>query len=477
MSSTAAAGRTIAGFRLQSVIGEGAMGTVYLAGDEHGGRVAVKLLAPQLAQDERFRRRFLRESQLAAALDHPNIVPVLDASEHEGVLYLAMRFVDGVDLRELLRREGRLDAERALHLLAQVADALDAAHAAGLVHRDVKPGNVLVTPGTDGEQAYICDFGLARHVSTASSLTTDRGLVGTIDYIPPEQIEGASVDGRADVYSLGCMLFECLTGARPFERESDLSVVFAHLNEPPPRVSELRPDLPRTLDGVVATALAKSPAARYATSGELIAAARAALEGRRIQRRRPRARVLLAAALVPVATAAVVGGLLLRKDQPVPPGPAITATSIGGARLGLRATDYKRQLGAPWETGRHVESEHVTLTFPKQELAVYFKGLTDTAVEITTWNRAYRTAAGVGPCSTLKELKRAYGKRLKPSEFNTINGVVFAYKVGETLLFASNDQRIVETVALYYGDAPDALEPGGSLSFAGFVALSSTRCG
>src|SRR5215471_535153 len=273
-------GTVLADFRVRSLIGEGAMGAVYLAEDlSRSRRVALKVLTQELADDDRFRQRFLRESQLAASLDDPNIVPVVASGEQEGVLYLAMEYVDGLDLRELLRREGRLEPGRALALLTQVASALDAAHAAGLVHRDVKPGNILVATESDGERAYVCDFGLARHVSSVSSLTGERGFVGTIDYIPPEQIEGGTIDGRADVYSLGCVLYECLAGERPFERDSELSVVFAHLNEPPPRLSERRPELPVEFDAVFETALAKSPNERYSTCDELAAAAGAALEG------------------------------------------------------------------------------------------------------------------------------------------------------------------------------------------------------
>ena len=169
-----------------------------------------------------------------------------------------MAYVEGSDLRELLRREGRLDPERALEIVGQVAEALDAAHAPGSFTGTSSRGTSS-SPTADGEHVYVCDFGLARHVSSVSSLTGERGFVGTIDYVPPEQIEGGTIDGRADVYSLGCVLFECLAGARPFERESELSVVFAHLNEPPPRLSELRPELPRAFDDVFATALAKSP--------------------------------------------------------------------------------------------------------------------------------------------------------------------------------------------------------------------------
>src|ERR687887_672476 len=286
-------GTVLAGFRVRSLLGEGAMGAVYLAeGISTGQRVALKLLAPELARDERFRRRFLRETEIAASLEHAHVVRTLGSGQTDGQLYLAMAYVEGSDLRSVLRRDGRLGPERAVELVAQVAGALDAAHAAGLVHRDVKPGNILVTQGPEGERAYVCDFGLARHVSSVSSLTGERGFVGTIDYVPPEQIEGGRIDGRADVYSLGCVLYECLTGERPFDRETELSVVFAHLNEPAPRPSDVRPELPDAFDAVFETALAKSPDDRYSTCGELVAAARAALQGKVLARRRHRRRAL-----------------------------------------------------------------------------------------------------------------------------------------------------------------------------------------
>ncbi|MGB2952133.1 MAG: ABC transporter substrate-binding protein [Gaiellaceae bacterium] len=311
MQSGVRTGTVIAGFRVDSLIGEGAMGAVYLAEEvATGRRVALKLLAPELARDDRFRQRFMRESRVASSLDHPHIVPPVAAGEHEGVLFLAMAYVDGVDLRELLRRERRLEPQRAVELIAQIADALDAAHAAGLVHRDVKPGNILVSSNGDGEHAYVCDFGLARHVSSVSSLTGERGFVGTIDYVPPEQIEGGTIDGRADEYSLGCVLFECLTGERPFDRESELSVVFAHLNEPAPRLSEARPDLPAAFDAVFATALAKSPDDRYSTCAELARAARAALQGKTLRPRRALRRLLVAGAVVLAATGAAIGGVI-----------------------------------------------------------------------------------------------------------------------------------------------------------------------
>jgi serine/threonine protein kinase/streptogramin lyase len=316
MASKVAIGEVFAGFRVEALIGEGAMGAVYLARDaRQGRRIALKVLAPELARDERFRQRFLRESELAASLDHPHIVSTVGTGEEDGDLYLAMEYVEGSDLRELLRQEGRLDPERTLDLLDQIAEALDEAHRRGLVHRDVKPGNILVAELPGRPHAYICDFGLARHVSSVSSLTGDRGFVGTIDYVPPEQVEGGSIDGRADVYSLGCVLFECLAGARPFVRDSELSVVFAHLNEPPPRLSDLRPDLSEMYDEVFATALAKSPDERYSTCGELMAAARAAIHGKVFLRRRlRRRRMLFAAGLTLIVVSALIGAILALHD-------------------------------------------------------------------------------------------------------------------------------------------------------------------
>jgi ABC-type transport system substrate-binding protein/predicted Ser/Thr protein kinase len=330
-------GTVVAGFRVKSLVGEGAMGAVYLAEEiSSGGRVALKLLAPELVRDERFRRRFLRETELAASLDHPHVVPTLASGEEDGTLYLAMAYVDGSDLRKLLRSEGRLDPERALTLIEHVAGALDAAHAAGLVHRDVKPGNILVTRGDEGEHAYVCDFGLARHVSSVSSLTSERGFVGTIDYVPPEQIEGGTIDGRADVYSLGCVLYECLAGAGPFERDSELAVLFAHLNDSPPRLTDVRPDLPEAFDAFFATALAKSPADRYSTCRELVDAARAALQGRVLARRRRRRRqALVAGAAVLVAAGTAVGAVLATRGGHAPGTAAEQSISLQPSAVNL----------------------------------------------------------------------------------------------------------------------------------------------
>lgn len=268
------AGTELGAYRLERVIGRGGMGVVYLAEHRHlRRRVALKLLDPELADDAEFRERFLRESRVAASLDHPSVVTVHDAGEADGHLYIAMQYLDGTDLAQMLREQGALEPARALAILGQVADALDTAHAAGVVHRDVKPGNVLI----DERRAYLTDFGLTRRISSDSALTRRGDFVGTVDYMSPEQIQGAALDGRADVYSLGCVLYHALAGSVPYPRASEVSVIYAHMQEPPPSVVSASGALPSALDAVVARALAKRRDHRYGTCGELIAAAEAAL--------------------------------------------------------------------------------------------------------------------------------------------------------------------------------------------------------
>lgn len=273
-------GRRIAGYLLEDEIGRGGMAVVYRARDLRLGRtVAVKLLAPELARNDTFRQRFTHESRVAASIDHPHIVPVFEAGETEGVLYLAMRHVEGRDLRALLDREGRLPLETVCRMALQVASALDAAHAHDLVHRDVKPGNILVAAGTDGdhpEHLYLTDFGLTKKSLSLTGFTRVGQFVGTLDYVAPEQISGRPVDGRCDVYSLACVVFEMLTGAPPFRREEDMALLWAHQYDPPPALTALRPELPAAVDAVLARALAKSPDDRYGTCRGFVTALRTA---------------------------------------------------------------------------------------------------------------------------------------------------------------------------------------------------------
>ena len=267
-------GAEVSGYRVDELIGRGGMGEVYRAWDERLERnVALKILIPRLADDDAFRERLLRESRLAASLDHPNVVPVYDAGEADGRFFLAMRYVEGTDLRAVLRGEGALSPERAIDIAAQVAGALDAAHERGLVHRDVKPSNVLLD---ERGHCYLADFGLTQSVSSQGQ-APDESLLGTLDYVAPEQIRGGDVDGRADVYSLGCLLFECLTGEVPFARPSEVATLYAHLEDEPPRPSERRPELPVDLDGVLGRAMAKDADDRQPSCTALVEAARSAL--------------------------------------------------------------------------------------------------------------------------------------------------------------------------------------------------------
>src|SRR5215217_447826 len=282
MSPDPAAGTEVAGYRIIERAGSGGMGVVYRAEETGlGGRpVALKLLPPALAGDPDFRARFLREMRVAAAIDHPNIVPIYRAGEDRGLLYLAMRYVHASDLRRVLETEGRLDPVRTLSILDQVARALDAAHARGLVHRDVKPANILLAPPVidgDPEHVYLVDFGLARSDSDDRSIGGAGSFLGTPRYAAPEQAAGLPVDGRTDGYALGCVLYECLTGHPPFPGGSGEAVLLAHLESPPPRVTALRPDLPPAIDQVVARALAKVPEDRFPSCRALVTAARQAL--------------------------------------------------------------------------------------------------------------------------------------------------------------------------------------------------------
>src|SRR4249919_2017115 len=273
------AGDEFAGYRIERRLGRGGMGILYLAVEPGlDRRVALKLIAPEAVAEDLFAKRFAEESRIAASIEHPNVVPIYAAGEEGGVPFIAMRYVAGSDLGHRLVREGRLAPERAVALIAQVANGLDAIHAAGLVHRDVKPANVLLSGG-EADHAYITDFGVARNVATQSGLTQTGRFVGTLDYVAPEQISGAAVDARVDVYALGCLLFKLLTGEVPFPREGEAARLYAHLNDPPPAPSLYAPEVSMALDDVVIRAMSKVPEDRYPSAGDLGRAAVAALSG------------------------------------------------------------------------------------------------------------------------------------------------------------------------------------------------------
>ncbi len=442
-------GTTFAGYRIERVLGRGGMSIVYLA--EHPrlkNAVALKLLAPELAEDDVFRERLLRESRLAASISHPNVIPVYDTGEEDGTLFISMRFVDGEDLRELLHG-GPLSPERVSAVCAQVAAALDAAHLRGLVHRDVKPANVLVQ--REPWHVYVADFGLTKHTDARSGATAS-GLVGTIDYMAPEQIEGRAVDGRADVYSLGCIAFECLTGRPPFQADTEVAVLWAHMRSEPPDISELDRSLPRALDGVLRRALAKDPGDRHASCAELAADLEAATGSRRRRRtsssrlavrvRRPRVRRRwLRPALIGAAAGAAVGAAVVGVVYGGAGGDARTVTVVrrpalapaertlaGFVPAALRRScehappptlDFDASVSCRAGAGTRVQYSHAVsgtrmraqlladavthgvATFGAPVSPVGRCGQTPTAIRdwafVTTGNRAQITRAGAGP--------------------------------------------------------------------------------
>ncbi len=320
-----AEGDEFAGYRIERRLGRGGMGVLYLAiepGLER--RVALKLIAPEAAADEVFTRRFAEESKIAASIEHPNVVPIYAAGEEGGVPFIAMRFVAGADLARRLARDGRLEPAAAVELIAQIGSGLDAIHAAGLIHRDVKPANVLLAGEAGAEHAYITDFGVARNVATESGLTQTGRFVGTLDYVAPEQISGGLIDARVDVYALGCLLFKLLTGEVPFPKEGEAARLYAHLHDPPPVPSLYVPEISMALDDVVVRAMSKQPEDRYPSAGDLGRAAQAAQRGEHTT--------------VPEHTVAT-GAAATRTAETVAPRPAATRESAAPTESTRRLTD------------------------------------------------------------------------------------------------------------------------------------------
>jgi Protein kinase domain len=344
VSRDPAVGTVLGGCRIDAVLGRGGMAVVYRAEQlALGRRVALKVLSGALSHDPSFRARFQQEARLAASLDHRNVVPVYEAGEDRGHLYLVMRHIDGTDLRSLLQRAGALPPPRAARIVQQVAAALDAAHAKGLVHRDVKPANVMVCTESGGEdQVYLSDFGLTKPVDATVGLTRTGEWIGTPDYAAPEQIEGRRVDARTDVYGLGCVLFEALTGAGPYPRDTPMAKLWAHVNAPPPSVTATDRTVPPAFDAIVARALAKDPADRYASAGGLGRAAVAAAEGRPVAGEEDRSVATGKASPLPVTQPLAPAPRRAAVVPPTPRGrPAVTpaaaraaarprATTVGG---------------------------------------------------------------------------------------------------------------------------------------------------
>src|ERR1700751_477538 len=274
-------GDEFAGYRTRAVLGRGGMSVVYQAENLRlSSVIALKVLAPELASDDVVRARFLEESRIAASLNHPNVIPIYDMGSQDDLLYIAMRYVSGTDLRQMIKKRGRILPATALFLIGQAARALDAAHRKGLVHRDVKPGNLLIERGSDDadpDHVYLADFGITKHAMSRSGLTSTGQFLGTIDYVAPEQIRGTSVLGLADQYSLGCVLYECLTGRVPFEKDLDAAIIWAHVEEKPTMPTVLRPERPPEVDEGFRRVLSKQPGDRYLSCREFVDAARLAL--------------------------------------------------------------------------------------------------------------------------------------------------------------------------------------------------------
>ena len=329
-------GSVFAGCRVDEVIGFGDMGVVYRAEELALQRpVALKVIRPEHSEDARFRERFRRESKIAASIDHPNVIPILDAGEEDGVLYISMRLVDGTDLRRVIAAQGHVEPLRAARIVGRVGAALDAAHARGLVHRDVKPANVLLARA---DHVYLSDFGLAKPADEAGGLTRQGSIVARAEYVAPEQLIEDRVDALTDVYALGCLLFEALTGEPPYAGSREGPAMLAYVNEPPPSPLERRPNLPPAFDEVVRRAMAKDPSERYPSAGDLGQAALVAAGGLR------RARAESVVATGEAAPLAAMPGLSRaprRADEPaevpVSPPAARPAEPPRAAPLGSRA--------------------------------------------------------------------------------------------------------------------------------------------
>jgi hypothetical protein len=340
-----AVGTQFAGYVIEGVAGQGGMGIVYRARQLRPSRiVALKVISPQLASDSEFRERFARESDIATSIEHSNVIPVYDVGEERNLLYIAMRYVEGTDLRSVIAAEGRLAPHRAVNIVVQLAAALDAAHAHGLVHRDIKPGNVLIAREGLREHVYLTDFGLAKLAASGGRTRTGM-FVGTLDYAAPEQLEGHRVDARTDVYAAGCVLYQMLTGSVPFPHEHQAAIMWSHMSAKPPSVRELVPSLPAQLDAVIARAMAKTPDDRYPSAGDLARDAVAAAEGQRatlLERSVATGPAAPAGAARPTAPAgeppgppAAGAGMIGPAGVP-PVGPAAGARTVPAGRFGPR---------------------------------------------------------------------------------------------------------------------------------------------
>jgi Protein kinase domain len=405
-------GSIVAGHRIDALVARGGMGVVYRVTHLSLGRErALKLIAPELAADEQFRARFRREWRTAASIEHPHVIPIHDAGEANGHLYIAMRYVPGTDLRQLLAERGALDVELAALLMAQVSSALDAAHERGLIHRDIKPANILIE-GIDREpHAYLTDFGLTKQASSTLQLTGTGHWLGTVDYVAPEQAEGKPVDARTDIYGLGCVLFQTITGEVPYPRNNDVAKIWAHVNDPPPSPSKAAPELPRAMDEVVQRAMAKDPGKRYQSAGEFGRATVAAAGGgaaKSVTRPTPRTAVQVRRRARPYAATGLVLALVLAAVG------IVGLLSGGDGRDGAVVTpvgnpvaDYQAQVGqicselndVTRQTARRTPAYRRRLKAARSVQALRDVIVAETQQRTTTANALSARLAGLAPPS------------------------------------------------------------------------------
>ena len=403
-------GSIVAGHRIDALVARGGMGVVYRVTHlSLGTERALKLIAPELAADEQFRARFRREWRTAASIEHPHAIPIHDAGEANGHLYIAMRYVPGTDMRQLIAEYGALDVGLAARLISQVSSALDAAHERGLIHRDIKPANILIE-GLDGEpHAYLTDFGLTKQAGSTLQLTGTGHWLGTVDYVAPEQAEGKPVDARTDIYGLGCVLFQAITGEVPYPRNNDVAKIWAHVNDPPPSPTKAVPELPRAMDDVVQRAMAKDPDKRYQSAGELGRATVAAAGGvstKVATRRSPRTAAQVRRRSRPYAAAGLVLAVVL--------GVAAIAGMLSGGGSGTVVTpvgnpiaDYQEQVGpicselndVTRKTARRTPAYRRRLKAARSVQAMRNVIIAETQQRTTTANALSARLAGLAPPS------------------------------------------------------------------------------
>jgi protein kinase-like protein len=493
MLSEPGIGSIVAGHRIDALVARGGMGVVYRVTHlSLGTERALKLIAPELAADEQFRARFRREWRTAASIDHPHAIPIHDAGEANGHLYIAMRYVHGTDLRQLIAERGALDVGLAARVLSQVTSALDAAHGLGLIHRDIKPANILVEGIDDEPHAYLTDFGLSKHASSTIQLTGTGHWLGTVDYVAPEQAQGQPVDARTDIYGLGCVLFQAITGEVPYPRNNDVAKIFAHVNDPVPSLTAVAPHVPPALDEVVQRAMAKDPDRRYPSAGDLGRAAVAAAEGRspsepertvargeaahgsrvrrgtlasKLRRRsRPYAATGLVLALV-LAAAAIVGTLSDGGDDPV-----VRRTGNALAAYQLQVGQICSDLGAlDRRTARRAPRYQRRLEAAKDVPALRGLMIAETQQRSTAANALSSRLAGLDPPSARLGARQRSAVRSYRRNISRLQ----AYR---DRLKGVGSYAELRTVATRFDRRRTAIEQDSARTRAGLQRLGGAKC-